>query len=71
MQQKSRKEQQMRLVDAQSVIRQVSGKQYSWLVAWGLSIIREAIRTICNRKSSTDADLERAEDVERVIYRKW
>jgi len=34
----------MKLTDAQQVIQEVSGKQYSWLKAWGLSIIREAIR---------------------------
>jgi len=61
----------MRLVDAQTIIRQVSGKSYSWLEAWGLSTIREAIRTIYDRKSATAEDLEHAEDVERKLYRRW
>lgn len=61
----------MRLEEAQNTIRQVHGKGYSWLKAWGLSTIREAIRTIYNRKSSTSADIELAEDVERKLYRKW
>ena len=61
----------MTLTEAQSVIRQVSGKQYPWLKAWGLSTIREAIRTIYARKSATDADVELAEDIERKLHRKW
>ena len=61
----------MTLVEARSVIGEVSGKSYTWLQAWGLSTIREAIRTIYDRKSATAADLERAEDIERKLYRKW
>jgi len=61
----------MTLKDAQSIIRQVHGKSYSWLYQWGLSTIREAIRTIYNRKSSTAADLELAEDIDRKLCRKW
>lgn len=61
----------MRLEDAQSTIREVHGKSYTWLKAWGLGTVREAIRTIYDRKSATDADIELAEDVERRIYRRW
>jgi len=61
----------MKLAEAQSIIREVRGKSYSWLKAWGPSIIREAIRTIENRASSTPADREFAEDVKRKFWRKW
>lgn len=61
----------MRLDDAQSIIREVQGKSYPYLVQWGLSNIREAIRTINNRTSATDADRERAQDVDRKIQREW
>lgn len=57
----------MKLEDAQSVLREVHAKPYAWLVAWGLSTIREAIRTAEARKSATAADKERANDVRRKI----
>jgi len=59
----------MKLVDAQSVVREVSGKSFSWLKSWGLGIIKEAIRTIENRVSATDADREYASDVKTKIWR--
>lgn len=61
----------MRLADAQAIIREVQGKSYTWLSHWGISTIREAIRTIYNRASSTDADKELAEDVKRKLYRRY
>ena len=61
----------MKLKEAQSIIREVQGKSYTWLEAWGLSTIKEAIRVIYNRKSSTDADIEYAEGIERKLYREW
>ena len=61
----------MTLIEAQAVLQEVSGKQYSWLKSWGLSTIREAIRTVNARKASTDADMERAENIERKISREW
>ena len=61
----------MKLAEAQEVIREVDGKQYDWLKAWGLGWIREAIRTIRDRKSATDADREIAEGIKRKIWRGW
>jgi len=61
----------MKLVEAQQIIREVQGKSYSWLKAWGLSWIREAVRTIEARKSATDADRELAGDVKRKLWREW
>jgi len=61
----------MRLTEAQSIIREVSGKPYSWLEQWGLSIIKEAIYTIRNRKSSTEADKQLVANVQWKITRGW
>ena len=61
----------MRLEDAQSTLKEVSGKSYAWLQQWGLSTIQEAIRTIHNRQSSTATDIERAQDVQIKIARKY
>lgn len=61
----------MRLEDAQDLIREVSGRQYSWLKSWGLSTAKEAVRTIENRVSATDADREHAAGVKAVLWRKW
>lgn len=62
----------MKLEEAQSIIRQVNGKSYTWLRAWGLSTIRSAIRVIYhNHNRTTSGDFELAEDLERVIYRGW
>lgn len=60
----------MKLEDAQSVLREVHGRQYSWLVDWGLSTIREAIRTIEARVSASVADRERANDVRGKISKR-
>lgn len=61
----------MRLAEAQEIIREVDGKSYGWLKAWGLGWINEAIRTIQNRKSATDADWQIARNVRRKIARRW
>lgn len=61
----------MRLTEAQSIIREVHGKSYSWLKSWGLSYIGEAVYTIRNRVGATAADREYAEDVARRLGRKW
>ena len=61
----------MTLEEAQGIIREVHGRSYSWLLSWGLSLIRAAIRTIFNRETATAGDLELAEDVKRKLYRKW
>lgn len=61
----------MKLVDAQSTIREVHTKGYSWLKAYGLSTVREAIRTIRDRKAATYEDKEIAYDVERKLYERW
>ena len=59
----------MRLADAQTIIRQASGRTYTWLNRYGLSTIKESIRTIEDRMSATDVDREYAEDVNRVVWR--
>ncbi len=53
----------MRLTQAIAVLDEVEGKNYSWLKAWGLSTIREAIRTALSRVSATDAQRQLAENV--------
>ena len=57
----------MTLKEAQGIIREVEGRSYWYLKEWGLSIIKEAIRTIRNRKSSTKVDLEYANGVSLKI----
>ena len=57
----------MRLKIAQGIIREVEGKSYQYLKWWGLSLIKEAIRTIQDRKSSTEADKRYAELVSLKI----
>ena len=57
----------MRLKEAQEIIREVKGRSYWYLKEWGLSIIKEAIRTIRSRKSSSKADLEYANQVSLKI----
>jgi hypothetical protein len=61
----------MKLTDAQSTIREVHTKNYAWLKAYGISTVREAVRTIQDRKSATQADREIASDVERKLYERW
>ena len=61
----------MKLTDAQSTLKEVSGKSYTWLQQWGLSIVREAIRTVHDRQSATDTDIERAQDIQTKIARKY
>lgn len=61
----------MKLTEAQRIVREVDGKGYGWLKEWSLRWINEAIRTIQDRKSATDADREIAENVRRKIVRKW
>ena len=46
----------MKLADARWVINQIEGKSYNYMKSWGMSTIREAIRTIQNRQSSTKDD---------------
>jgi len=50
----------MTLNEAQKIIREVNDKSYWYLKEWGLSIVKEAIRTIRSRKSSTEIDLDYA-----------
>ena len=59
----------MKLADAQSIIRQVHGKGFSWLKSWGMGTVREAIRTIEDRSSATDNDRELASCVKTKIWR--
>ena len=57
----------MKLKEAQSIIRELDQKSYWYLKAWGLGIIKEAIRTIWDRKSATDLDREYAERMSLII----
>jgi len=61
----------MKLTETQEIERQVSGKGYTWLRDWGLGWIGEAVRTIEDRKSATDADREFAFDIRRKLERRW
>lgn len=60
----------MKLIDARWVINQVDGKGYRYMKSWGMSTIREAIRTIQNRQSSTNDDKFRADVILNNILRK-
>ncbi len=53
----------MKLREAQEILREVSGRSASWMAAWGLSLIRAAIRTVRARAAATNEDLRRAEEV--------
>ena len=61
----------MKLIEAQEIVRQVSGKGYTWLRSWGLGYIGEAVRTVESRQSATDADRELAFDIRRKLERRW
>jgi len=61
----------MTLYLARQVLHEVDGKSYTWLQAWGLSTIREALRVVGRRKSATDADREIAESIQTRLSRKW
>ena len=64
-------ENKMRLQEAQSVVRECQGKSYTWLKSWGMSTISEAIRTIMDRKSATEADIEYALDIQTKVARRY
>ena len=61
----------MKLTEARSILNQVSGKSHAWMKAWGLSYVNEAIRTIRQRKSSTDQDNHLADIISEKIHRAW
>lgn len=61
----------MKLTEAQSILREVDGSNYSWLKAWGLGWIKESIRTIRNRKSATREDHDIADRIESKISSRW
>ena len=61
----------MKLVEVREILKEVDGKSYTYLRAWGLSLIKESIRTIRNRRSSTKADIQLAENVSTKIMRQW
>jgi len=60
----------MTLEEANDYLAEVHGKGYAFLEQWGLSIIRESIRTVYSRKSAADDMLARAEAVESVVLSK-
>ena len=60
----------MKLSDARDIISQVESKSYGWMKAWGMSTIYEAIRTIQDRKSSTESDRHRVDIILNNILRK-
>lgn len=59
----------MRLEEAQKVLGEVDGSSYSYLKDWGLSTVREAIRTVWDRKSATKEDRNRADSLLEHIHR--
>lgn len=61
----------MRLQEAQEIIREIDGKSYSYLTQWGLSLAREAVRTIRYRKTATREDKVSAARVGRTIFWRW
>lgn len=46
----------MKLKDAQGFVRELEGKSYWYLKEWGISTVKEAIRTIWNRKGASRLD---------------
>ena len=60
----------MKIVDARWTLTEVRDRDYQWLKFWGLSTIKEAIRTIRDRKSATTQDLQRAEQISTIILLK-
>ena len=60
----------MTLTEATKILKGVDGRDYGFLKDWGISTIREAIRTTRNRKSTKEEN-ERATQIEWVISRKY
>ena len=58
----------MRLQEAQEIVHELDGKPYRYLKQWGLSLAREAVRTIRYRKTATRYDKAVAARVGRVIF---
>jgi len=61
----------MKLEEANQIIHEVHGRNYSWLKEWGLGTIKEAIRTIEARKSATAVDKQLAESVKNKLSAAW
>ena len=61
----------MKLQEARETLRQVDGKGYNWLKVWGMSTIREALRTVFSRKAATIEDRQLAEGVQTKLSRGW
>ena len=58
----------MRLQEAREILHEVDDRDYRWMKQWGLSTIREAIRTVRWRKSSTKDDRIRADRISYKIF---
>ena len=58
----------MRLVDANQILHEVDDRDYNWMKQWGLSLIREAIRTVRWRKTATKDDRIRADRIGFKIF---
>ncbi len=58
----------MRLQEAQEIIRELDGRSYTYLKQWGLSLAREAVRTIRYRKTATQVEKMCAERIRRTIF---
>ena len=58
----------MKLVEAREILQEVDGRSHNYLKQWGLSLIREAVRTVKDRKSATQDDKLRADRVGFKIF---
>lgn len=59
----------MKLEEAREIMRETRGNSYSYLKNWGLSTIKEAIRTVRDRKAATKDDLYSADILMEHILR--
>ncbi len=60
----------MTKIEAVKILNQIHGKQYSYIKDWGLSTVKEAVRTLQNRILNEN-QRQLLEDIEVKLYRKW
>ena len=58
----------MKLAEAESILREIEGRSYEYMIFWGLSNIREAVRTVKSRKSASAEIKDLAEKVSYKIF---
>jgi hypothetical protein len=59
---------EMKLKQAEEIINETWGKSYEYWQQWGLSTIREAVRTVLDRKTASKEIKELAEEMKYKIY---